>query len=188
MLIGDPSVFAIESSITEAYESRGQLALGYFVIHVDGACYGRRAPDSTLLACSFDGVWERIANRGGHTAPFAVEPCAAEIADSVHNAIYGQEQRESHFGMSLCDFVDCVYSNHIIWAPDGDEAFDDGSSVLQFDVVDRIRLIAVRRSDGTSDDLSALKDIWLASELFYNILQQWHEAFAHEWGRKRGRD
>lgn len=36
MLVGNPEHFAIESHIETAYTSRGQLALGYFVLHVDG--------------------------------------------------------------------------------------------------------------------------------------------------------
>jgi hypothetical protein len=56
MIVGDPSVFAIESEITRAYERLSFRALGYFVIYVCGRSYGVRAPDATMLACSFDAV------------------------------------------------------------------------------------------------------------------------------------
>jgi hypothetical protein len=57
-----------------AYERLGFLALGFFVIHIGGRCYGVRAQDATMLACSFSKVERRIAERGLHTAPFAAEP------------------------------------------------------------------------------------------------------------------
>jgi hypothetical protein len=70
------------------------------------------------------------------------------------------------------------------WAPDGDEAFDDGSYVLQFDVDDRVRLIAFKhgeRGEGWQCDSATLRDVWLAADEFYRILQQWHDAFYAEW-------
>jgi Immunity protein 42 len=181
MIIGDRSVFAIESSIAEALESPGQLGIGYFVIHLGGRCYGNSAHDSTLLACSFEEVCMRLANRGAHTASFVDEPDAAEIADDVHNAIYGEQQKQSYFRMPLSTFLDVIHSNHIIWAPDGDEAFDDGSFVLHFDAVDRVRLIAFRRSKGQYNDPNTLRDVWLAADLFYEVLEQWRDAFSKDW-------
>ena len=37
MIVGDPSIFAIESGITKAYERPSFLALGFFVLHVGAA-------------------------------------------------------------------------------------------------------------------------------------------------------
>lgn len=62
MIIGNPSIFAIESTITRAYERQSLRALGFFVIHVRGHCYGVRSPDSTFLACSYDEVLRRLAS------------------------------------------------------------------------------------------------------------------------------
>jgi hypothetical protein len=44
---------------------------------------------------------------------------------------------------------DMIYSRHILWAPDGDAAFDDGSYILQFDVDERVRLIAFKGRQDT---------------------------------------
>jgi hypothetical protein len=68
-----------------------------------------------------------------------------------------------------------------MWAPDGDEAFDDGSYVLQFDVEDRVRLIAFRSGEGYVHDPATLSDVWLPSDDFYGVLQEWLQSFDREW-------
>jgi hypothetical protein len=181
LIIGNASVFSIESGITRAYERLSFRALGFFVIHVGGRCYGKRAPDSTMLACSYDEVERRIAMRGSHAAPFATEPDAGKIADAFRNALYAEKQQESHFGIPLVEFSDLIWSKRIMWAPDGDEAFDDGSYVLQFDVQDRVRLIAFKCGQSYHHHPATLSDIWLPADDFYYVLQRWHDAFEGEW-------
>lgn len=202
MLIGDPSEFAIESCISIAYEELGARALGFFVIHIGGRCYGVREPDASWLACSFDTVAERIAQRGTHTAPFTDERDAGKIADAYRDAIYAPDQEnEEFFGLPHSEFRDCFYSKLLVWASDGDEAFDDGSYVLQFDVGDRVRLIGFglrrREEDYPHDpaakktydwefhcyhhDPATLREVWLEADKFYKILQTWRDAFEVEW-------
>lgn len=182
MIVGDPSILAIESSIPQAYERLSLRAQGFFVIYVGGICYGRRSKDSTLLACSFDGGRSGIAMRGRHTVPFGAERDAGRIADVFRNAIYGKEPRESHFGIPLPQFREMIYSKQVIWAPDGDTAFDDGSYVLQFDVKDHVRLIAFKSVPFHPYDPATLRDICIPSDDFYTLLQNWYDAFESEWG------
>jgi hypothetical protein len=183
MIVGNPPVFAIESGITEAYERLSFRSLGFFVIHIGGRSYGRRAPDSSMLACSFDEVESRIAERGGHTAPFSAEPDAGKIADAFLNAVFADEQEESYFGIPLPEFCELFYtaSRDCKWAPDGDEAFNDGSYVLQFDVSERVRLIAFKCKEGYRHDPDTLSDLWLPADDFYQTLQHWRDAFEAEW-------
>ncbi len=182
MMIGNPGIFAIESEITRAYESPGLRALGFFVLHIGGRRYGVHEPDATMLANSFDEVQARIASRGKHTVPFASEPDAGAIADAFRDAIYADEREESFFGIPLAEFCKFFYSpSNIRWAPDGDEAFDDGSYVLQFDVGSRVRLIAFRSDEGYRHAPGSLSDVWLPAYDFYNILREWHDAFEGEW-------
>ena len=182
MIVGNAAVFAIESAISRAYERLGLRALGKFVIHVDGCSYGVYRPDATMLACSFDEVGRRIAGRGGHTAPFSTEPDAERIAAELLCGLFADEHEESSPGIVSPGFHDAIYSKDIIWAPDGDAAFDDGSYVLQFDVQERCRLIAFKRSSqGCLYKPTALSDVWLAAQDFYNVLQQWHDSFEAEW-------
>jgi len=139
-------------------------------------------PDATMLACSFSEVERRLIRRGQHTAPFATEE-AGEIADAFRNAIYAEEQEESYFGIPLPDFAKLFSGNSsdLMWVPDGDEAFDEGSYVLQFDMDDRARLIAFRCLEGYRHDPASLSDVWLSADAFYDVLQQWHDAFEAEW-------
>lgn len=182
MIVGDPSILGIESRITRAYERLSFRALGFFVIHVGGRRYGVYKPDATMLACSFDAVQRRIADRGTHTASFATESDAGQIADAFRNAIYAEDQEESYFGIPLAEFNRLFdrNSNDLIWAPDGDEAFDDGSYVLQFDVEDRVRLIAFKFDEGYHHDPATLSDVWLPADDFYRVLQQWLDTFEAE--------
>jgi hypothetical protein len=89
------------------------------------------------MGSSFYEVDRRLARRGTHTAPFATEHNAGKIANAFRDAIYAPDQENKQFfGVSQSEFSDIVYSKNLMWAPDGDEAFDDGSYVLQFDVED----------------------------------------------------
>src|SRR5258706_8969416 len=177
--VGDPSSFAIASAITKAYERLGFRALGFFVIYIGGRRYGVQESDATLLACSFDEVRDRIARRGTHSAPFATEPDAGRIADAYRDAIYAPDQdHESFFGIPQREFRDLIYSNHLGWVPDGDEAFDDGSHVLHFDVEDRVRLIAFKSIEGGyHHDPRTLADRWIDAAEFYRILEEWRDSF-----------
>ena len=134
-----------------------------------------------MLAISFDEVQRRVARRGSHTATLATEPDAEQIADSFLNACCADEQKESFFGIAAEHFREVIYSNHLVWVPDGDEAFDDGSYVLQFDVADRVRLVAFKQDDNYVYDRGTLRGLWVGSDTFYEVLQQWSEAFEAEW-------
>src|SRR5215471_13633512 len=184
MTVGDTSVFAIESEITRAFERPSWRGLGFFVIHVAGQSYGIKSPGQSMLACSFDEVGSRINGRGTHQAPFA-EAAAIDIANAYTSAVYlDNNGNETYFGMSETEFTKTLYSNSLVWAPDGDEAFDDGSYVLQFDVGDRVRLIAFKCPD-TLVDPASVREVWISSDIFYNALRQWRDTFTAEWSRSR---
>jgi hypothetical protein len=133
-----------------------------------------------MLACSFDEIGRRITGRGTHQAPFA-EAEAVDIAKAYTSAIYlDNNGTETYFGMSEAQFTKTLYSKSLVWAPDGDEAFDDGSYVLQFDVGDRVRLIAFKRPESLVDP-ATVREAWLPSDTFYNALCKWRDDFLAEW-------
>ena len=182
MIVGDPSRFALESEITYAYGRLSLRALGYFVIHVEGKCFGIRTWDATMLAIAFDGVAKRIAMRGSHTAPSISTEESESLATAFSRAIYVEhEQDELFFGMRDSDFITLLHSTNLDWAPDGEEGFDDGSCVLQFDVGDEVRLIAFSRAMNPILDPARLREVWIPAEDFYTILQNWHDRFLEEW-------
>jgi hypothetical protein len=180
MIIGDPSAIAIESSITEAYERLGQRALGFFVVHILGNSYGVREADATMLGCSFGAVQDRIAARGTHTATFSAEPNACLIADAFCASIYDMDrEHEVFFGMPCAELERNFYDKDIAWAPDGDEAFDDGSYILQFDIDNDVRIIAFRRGD--EGNLLDVADLRISADHFYRVLDDWQRVFESEW-------
>jgi hypothetical protein len=182
MIVGDKSKFAIESQITQAYARLSFRALGFFVIHIGGHIYGLRKPDATMLACSFDEVQRRILRRGSHIAPFANEPNAEKIACSFRDSVYSAaHESERFFGISRLHFSALFSSNELIWAPDGDEAFDDESYVLHFDIANRVRLIAFNCAESHYPVPHTLNDVWLEADEFYGVLEEWCKAFEAEW-------
>ncbi len=193
MIIGDPARFALESRITTAYSEPGCRALGLFVIHICAQRYGVYEPDATLLACSFDQVIARINDRGRHTAPFSSEPDAGKIADAFRRAVYAPDQEdETFFGLPHSEFRAAFYQNRLVWAPDGDEAFDDGSFVLQFDTQEGVRLIGFKTNkEGYGHEPNTRADVSMGANAFYSVLEEWSTAFEKEWGAavkaRRGR-
>jgi Immunity protein 42 len=181
MIIGNTSIFAIESQMSQAYERLSFRALGYFVIHIGDYSYGVRSPDATMLACSIESVRTRIAQRGKHIAPFARESKAIDIANSIYNSIYGRNNEKTFFALPSIDFRNLIYANELIWAPDGDQAFDDGSFVLQFDVNNRVRLIGFKTGEARNIDLGTLTDEWLAADTYYQVLETWLKGIEDQW-------
>jgi hypothetical protein len=181
LTVGDPSIFAIESCVNVQYESLSQRALGFFVIHVNGLSFGVRSPQATLLACSFDSVQRRINRRGQHVASFGNNIDATQLAKAVITAVYYEELiGNEFFKMSTKEFVNVIVANELLWAPDGDEAFDDGSHVLHFDVGDMVRLIAFKNPVNLANGISILTEVWLKSVDFYHVLEEWLQKFESE--------
>lgn len=180
MTVGDTTNFAIESEITRAFEKPSWRGLGFFVIYVAGQSYGIKSPSQSMLARSFDEVGARITGRGTHQAPFA-DAAAIDIANAYTSAVYlDNNGNETYFGMSEAEFTKILYSKSLVWAPDGDEAFDDGSYVLQFDIGDRVRLIAFKRPESLVDPAS-VREVWLSSDTFYDALREWGATFLADW-------
>jgi len=185
VIVGDTQTLALKSCITQSYPNRGLLALGCFTIYVGGFRYGVDDPEATLLANSFDEVGRRIVDQGKRKVAFSMAP-AAEIADAAIAAVYADENDdELLFGLRRTDFRDLVYARRIVWAPDGAEAFDDGSRVLQLDVDDMVRVIGFRQASGYVHDPETLREIILQGERFYDILRTWRHKFEAEWSRSQ---
>ena len=135
-----------------------------------------------MLANAFDDVGKRIAGLGSHDAPTISGAEAETLAKAFSRSIYvDHEEDELSLGMRDSHFKELVYSNGLVWAPDGDEGFDDGSCVLQFDVRDKVRLIGFSRATNPVLDPERLRDVWLPQGDFYGILQNWHKCFSDEW-------
>lgn len=185
MLIGDPVQFAIESHIGLAYENPGARALGYFVVYLGGFCFGVRRPDASWLACSFDAVEDRLAHQGCHPPLFALVPDGELIANAYRFSRFAPDGlcEEFYAGLdpALAERLRSFAMASVL-APDGDEAFDDGSHILHFDLEDQVRLIGFKSfATGYRCDPATVRDVSLPADVFYGILQQWRNDFEHAW-------
>jgi hypothetical protein len=138
-----------------------------------------------MLANSFDEVVERISRRGEHSASSLAGISAGRIADAFRMATHGaQPDSDELLGVPKSQLSRIIFSNHLVWAPDGDEAFDDGSFVFHFDVENRVRLIGYRLEPYEDDyrhDSDSLREVWLDADTFYQVLERWRGSFYAEW-------
>lgn len=182
MMIGNPDLFAIETSIFEAYDSPGQMALGCFVLHVGGFQYGYREPDSTIIGTSFNAIRRRIADRGNHKSPLPSDAHAAEIATAVSRANSLDDMEDKHlYGVPWLQFFKLLNVNDCILAPDNEQGFDDGSHVLHFDDESTVRLVAFRMTSSYVFEKESLRDVRISQDNFYAILEEWHKQFEKDW-------
>lgn len=181
LIVGDPKVVAIESEILYAYACPGQRATGFFVLHVGGKVYGIRELNATMLAVSYDQVLRQLEMRGKHAVPFTDEQDAEAIAVAYRDVFYNYGPEGVHLGVSGEVFDQALHQARVTWAPDGDAGFDDGSYVLQFDVQDRVRVIAFRSADGGGVEAGSLREVWMPADVFYGTLERWAQAFLEEW-------
>jgi len=185
MTIGDPKIFAIESEIFEAYENLGFFGLGFFVLHVNSHQYGVREENATMLGCALSEAQERLYDRGKHIAPFAYGNSAKNIIQGLREARYDPfPKRELIWGLSLDEINNIVGSSKCYWDTRCDEAFDDGSLILQFDIKEKVRLIANKTSNSLSkmpEEHEFLQDLIIDSPMFYGILEEWIYRIKKQW-------
>lgn len=180
MIKGNPGFFAVESTIREVYVEKSLMALGSYIIHVAGKAYGVSSPDASILACSFDAVNLRIRRRGQHVASFDCDSAVDIMTkylktyyDDFDATVISEVRPYDEFRMQ-------IQSAGIILAPDGDAAFDDGSHILQFDIGDRIRIVAFKNEAGLDGRLQSLTDVSMDAHIFYSTLEEWRQCFIEE--------
>lgn len=186
IVVGNTNLFAIESNVSVFYQSKGQLALGYFVVYIRDVCYGVKLIDATLLACSFYQIDDILKKRTSHTLLFS-EVDAQDLADMYLAVIYAENSGDClYFGKSAQEIKQILYESDVIWAPDGDAAFDDGSHILLFNFGHMVRLIAFKNSE--SYIATNLQELLIPSDSFYDILDEWKRQFESQLHSKRSPD
>jgi hypothetical protein len=107
---------------------------------------------------------------------------ADEIAVAVRRSIYADcDEGELFFGLTQDQFAKTIGSVGLLWAPDGEEGFDDDSYVLHLEDENQVRLVAFKSVQDYLIDPGSLCDVWLTLDSFYAILQSWHDTFMAEW-------
>lgn len=179
-IVGNPTDFAIEWKIDQAFNQLGLRALGFFRIHLNGKDFGVKQTNATLMACSYDSVVRRISNRGLHIATFSNEP-TYEIMETYVALQYSVKgATKPLIDVKLADFGNSKIGPELVWAPDGDEAFDDGSHIFHFDQGDKVRLIAFKNIGTIAEIRNTISDKVFSSSSFYQLLEKWAKEFEAE--------
>lgn len=184
MLIGNKNTFAIEWQITTAYSNPSLLGLGFYSVFVGNRLFGIQGDEATLLACSYDAVLTRIRNRGKHRDDRLDAESPQKILGGYCCAMFGDSDAYDRISdMSAEDFTAAINSTGILFAPDGDQAFDDGSIILHLDRVDSVILVAGKstKACGVIDEGSVVQ-VSLEADYFYGCLAEWKMAVDKEMG------
>ena len=168
MMVGDPRSFAIEFEITEPYPDDHFLALGFFIVHVNGHEYGIREPDATTFGNAVDAANELLQTRGKTPISRLAYLPAHDLADEYLAAFYRDAPRI--FSESVRDErMEEFLSANCLW-PNQDEEFDDGSHILRFDTGGQVRIVAFRNDDYFPGNLA---EIAVESDRFYDLISRW---------------
>jgi hypothetical protein len=171
--------------MSSAYNSPSIYGIGYFVIHIKDNIYGIKSKGATALACSYDAVIDRIKKRGTHICPeFITDLSALELSDLFEGVLYRDKKEykmPDNIGVLHNELSDIVYQNELLWVPDGDEAFDDGSRIIQFDIEQTVRLIGYKSLHKNKIDIKTLTDLTMDAEQYYTTLENWSNNFYNEW-------
>lgn len=165
MIFGSRSTFAIDCEILELHPPH--QALGKFVIWLGGQRFGVDEPNATMLANSIDEIERRRRKRGQHEAETLAAVAPADIANDYLASIYFGTPATRDWG-----------GDPLVWAPDGDAAFDDSSHILQMDQGKAVRLIAFR-NEGRPLAAAEVTELTILADTFYGTLAQcasWYRA------------
>jgi Immunity protein 42 len=158
------------------------MGLGYFNVLIDGHRYGVRKADATALGCSYFRVLDRISDRGRHSCEFAMAPAEAIASAYIHAVFEKMTGAVTDVGLPQIEVEERLYGRRCIWAPDGDEAFDDRSHILQFDIKSKVRLIGFTRDEPHPRfNATTLSDITIEADEYYKTLADWSVKFYGEW-------
>lgn len=179
---GNRSIFGIESGVFEFIENPNQLGIGYFIIQMDGKEFGVKKERATILGNSYWEIKARLARKGRHTISFGEVASAAAISCSIANIIYNRHFKSEILNAEEIDeLVRKLYENDLVWAPDGDSAFDDGSHIIQIDCENYVRLICFNNDETEDATLNSIVDLKISSLEYYGILADWRAQFSQNW-------
>lgn len=192
MIVGDPAVFAIESSIAEAYEEPNRQAIGTLVIHVAGRCFGVRDPQAVFLTFPLQWVRSTIRHRGKHRADIdPTIPLAAMFEAVMSIWLAKDREKRTHFGLTANELSDRLFSSGVLWVPNSGTNMSDHTHCLLFDCGDRTRVIAFKYpflDEPTFAEVwQSAAEAWLSADTFYGILATWLGRYEDERSAKTKR-
>lgn len=165
--------FLIDAGIGCFVESASILALGYFNICIGETRYGKAELDATGMGCSYDEVVRRWRERRRSVFPELGVLPARQMAEAYLTYQYlDADPDRTYCGLVRHEFGNRLIESKVVWAPDGDEAFDDDSCVLQFDIGDQVRIVGFKGVDFEELD-DTISEIYLPAVEFYELLRLW---------------
>jgi hypothetical protein len=168
--------FAVRTSIDSILDSRSFLAIGSHQYRFGQQWYGLAAEYAAVLGCSFNCIVDRFRNRGKHVVPMLDTHSAESIAQNWVQYVYAkppdlQTSAELDYRNR---YLEGVYERGAQMAPDGSEAFDDGSLIFQFDIGAKVRLVACRFGIAPEPYRAVdISEVTLYSDEFYDVLGAW---------------
>ena len=97
---------------------------------------------------------------------------------AVIKALYEPQGEEvACFDLTAESFKATLHEKSLLWAPDGDEVFDDGSHVLQFDIGNKVRLVGFVNHADQQAALDTIVEVTLDEGKFYRFLEAWIAEF-----------
>jgi hypothetical protein len=181
VIVGNPDQFAIESQIDLVDVDEHFRAWGAFGLHVGGVRYGVWEDGCTSFSNSPGEVQRLLSTRGSRTQPERQDRPAFELADQWLDVNFRVRPRTitEHERISVSEIL---HTPACYW-PEMDREFDDGSTVLLFDVGDKVRIVAFKNSGG--NDVTHLSDQVLPANAFYEVLAGWLSAFEKDLAERR---
>jgi hypothetical protein len=165
VIVGDPAIFAIESGISRPV---GTTGLGFFLVHLAGRQYGVREDHATMLGSSFDEVVVRLQRRGMHRCSEVASLSAEDVGQRYWRGTYSADAVPAE-----TDLSDKLHLANVVWAPDGDEAFNDTSHILQLDLGQSVRLIGFRAPEDLREKVRDVTEVIVSENEFYDTLADW---------------
>lgn len=179
MLFGDKKVFGIEFEVKELYHNKSFIGDGFFVVYIDGFMYGIREDDASSFGAILWTLKESCSSFIHMKNPFNNFE-DFEICDKFYDANYRSENRYpektkmdydcTYLVKPGCDERDGNLANRflIYWAQ-MEEAFDDGSFILQINEEKYIRILGFKAS--ANYDVENVHSAKVPIEDFFSTLQ-----------------
>ncbi|NIJ64636.1 hypothetical protein FHR20_001567 [Sphingomonas leidyi] len=158
------------------------MGIGYFLIHVGGKQYGVKKPRACVMGNSYNEIVSRISQEGEHRLSFSSKIDSKELSIYIANSIYNRGFEGGVIPAQWSKEIDdSLYANALMWAPDGDSAFDDGSHIVQVDDEQRVRITAFVNAETQGEFENSISDVILGQETFYETLGAWAREFDGQW-------
>ncbi|MCA9290144.1 MAG: hypothetical protein KDA25_03385 [Phycisphaerales bacterium] len=167
-LFGDQQRFAVEVRYGSDSARDIGSAFGRFRLWIRGQSFGCPGDSSSCFAPSGESLRQRWRQRGQHHADWVDRERPLAALREVHELVYLLTDDDlAERGLQPNRVAEAV---NLMMAPDGSEAFDDGSLVIQWDTDDQVIVAGTIVTDEGVDDSIAL--IALANNEFYGIIQE----------------